>query len=240
MPSITETLFALGLGGRVVGVTQNCDYPPEAKKIEKIGRETVNLEKAVSLKPDLILLLEDAQKKDIERLKKFGLPVHSINPHNVAEVLGSIADIGNITGATAEAGRLVQDIKGRLKRIEEANRWRWPRKIFVVVGIHPLISAGRGTFISDVVKVAGGRNLADGVVGAYPHYSFEELLRQDPYAIVFPEGLITSSEVKQSDKWGRLSAVKNDRMLFIDPDILFRPGPRVILAAEKIARFMLK
>jgi iron complex transport system substrate-binding protein len=242
MPSITETLYALGLSEEVVGVTQNCNYPPEAKLKEKIGRETVNLEKVISLKPDLILMLEDAQKKDIEKLKRFGLPIFTVNPHTVAEVLDSIAEIGRVTGATIEARRLVAGMKKRIDHVKEPRSlfdlWRPKPLVFMVVGWEPLISAGPGTFINDVIRLAGGKNLAGKAGSPYPQYDFEELLNRDPPYIIIPEGLISMDEVKKSDRWRQLSAVKNGRILFVDPDILFRPGPRVVLAIEVIAEFL--
>src|SRR3989338_7063207 len=93
MPSITEMLFALKLGDRIVGVTNNCNYPPEALKKEKIGGFFLNLEKIVSLKPDLVIMIEDAQKRDIARFKKFGLPVYTINPRNVADVMAELVKL---------------------------------------------------------------------------------------------------------------------------------------------------
>jgi len=256
MPSITETLYALGLSEEVVGVTQNCNYPPEAKLKEKIGRETVNLEKVIALKPDLILMLEDAQKKDIEKLKRFGLPIFTINPHTVAEVLDSITEIGQVTGATAEARRLVEGMKERIDNTKKPRSastalgtmslsnglfagFLTPRPmVFVVVGWEPLISAGPGTFINDVIRLAGGVNLAERTNSPYPQYDFEELLKNDPPYIIIPEGLISMDEVKKSDRWRQLSAVKSGKILFVDPDILSRPGPRVVLAIEAIAGFL--
>ena len=146
MPSITETLFALGLGGSVVGVTQNDDYPPEAKKIEKIGRETVNLEKVIYLMPDLVIMLEDAQRRDVENLKKHNLPVITINPHNIKETLDSIMEIGRVCGATAEATKLTGDMEKRMSTMEADIFFKNKQSVLVVVGYKPLMAAGNNSF----------------------------------------------------------------------------------------------
>lgn len=238
MPSITETLFALGLSHEVVGVTQNCNWPPEAAEKDKIGRETVNLEKIISLKPDLIIMLEDAQKKDIEKLRKFNLPVYTVNPHSVYEVLESIYQIGSIAGVTPEAEKLVREMTRKMAQAALLYDIRFKVPVFVVVGYKPLISVGRETFINDVINLAGGYNIAENTPSPYPQYNFEELIKQDPPVIIIPENLISKEEMQKDIRWGRLRAVKNDRILFINPDILFRPGPRVVQAIEIIAGFI--
>jgi len=242
MPSLTEMLFALDLGNRVVGVTNNCNYPPEAKKKEKIGGFFLNLEKVVSLKPDLIIMLEDAQKRDIEKFKNYGLPVYTINPRKVDEVMDSLIKLGEVTGKKRKAKILVADMKRRIaaikqKDIEMMTVLRRPR-VLVVVGSNPLIVVGGGTFIDDIIKYAGGLNIAREAKAAYPQFSFEKLMQENPDYIIVPEGVIKSAEIQEDSRWQRLAAVKNNRILFIDADILSRPGPRVVEAIEEIAKFI--
>ena len=220
IPSVTEMLFAVGAGDKVVGVTTNCNYPSAAKKINKIGGFTLNLEKLTSLKPDLIILLAEAQKPEIDKLKKFGLPVLALNARNVNEVLQSLAKLGELTGNKRRAERLVANMKSRINAVKPRGR---QRRVLVVVGSDPLIVAGGGTFIDDVVKYAGGVNIARSVKGAYPQYSLEMLVKENPDHIILPEGLLFG---------GR--GIKSKR-IFINADILTRPGPRVVEAIEKIA-----
>lgn len=238
MPSITETLYALGLSDRIVGVTTNCNYPPEAKDKEKIGQMTVNLEKIVSLQPDLIIMLSDAQAHDIWRLKSRGLPVVTVNPHSVADVLDSILYIGSVTGTTYEARRLTANLNYRLSQVD------WRKKevasaVFVMVGYKPLVTCGKNTFVSDIVKRAGGENIVQSG-SEYPQINFEELYRLNPDVLIIPKGLLSEEELRSDRKLSRIPAVMNGKILWIDPDILFRPGPRVIDAVEEISGLLNK
>lgn len=237
MPSITETLFALGLGDRVVGVTTNCDYPPEAKKKEKVGQMVMNLEKIVSLKPDLIIMLQDAQQYDIWRLKGRGLPVVTINPHSVSDVMDSIKYIGSITGVTYEAQSLVNRLNYRLDRIGYLTKGRVPKSAFVMVGYRPLVTTGKSTFVNDIITRAGFQNSMQGG-GEYPQVNFEELYRMNPDIVIIPVGLVSSYEVINDAKLSRLTAVTSGKILWIDPDIFFRPGPRIVDAVEEISGFL--
>lgn len=253
LPSITEMLFVLELDDRIVGVTTNCNYPPEAKKKEKIGRFILNLEKIVSLKPDLVVMLEDAQKKDIKRFKEFGLNVYTINPKSVNDVMNSLKDLGKITGQKKQAQKVVNQMKARLSKVKKQVRAHRPglaevlrvwkpkqkgRKALVVVGYDPLIVAGGGTFIDDILKHAGVKNLAYRSRAAYPQYSFEQLVKENPPYIIIAQGLVSEKQLKRDRRWKALDAIKNDQILFIDADIISRPGPRVVEVIEQIAEFI--
>lgn len=232
IPSATEMLFALGLSNEVVGVTTNCNYPPAAAGKEKVGGFFLNLEKVESLKPDLIVMVEDAQKRDVERFRNFGLPVYTINPRTVAGVLDSLTRLGEVTGATAEAALLVEQLKTRIASVEPPVDYLTlnlvkPR-VLVIVGYQPLIVAGGGTFIDDVIKRAGAENAAANTRAAYPQYSLERLLKDNPEYIIIPAGVMKPGELKG------LSA----KVLYIDADVLSRPGPRVVEAIEQIAGFI--
>ncbi|OGC14059.1 hypothetical protein A3J90_01565 [candidate division WOR-1 bacterium RIFOXYC2_FULL_37_10] len=237
MPSITETLFILGVGDKVVGVTTNCNYPKEAATKEKIGRVTVNVEKIFYLKPDLILMLEDAQLRDIEYLKSKKLPVVAIQANTVQGVFDSINQIGSLTGATKEAEKIVMQLNSRLHKIKESDKAKIAKSIFVMAGFKPLVSVGRSSFINDILAKAGGENVIISKV-AYPQISFEELYRLNPDILIVPKGLFGGDQIKKEEKLRRLSAVQNDRILFVEDDLLFRPGPRVVDAIEIIAKFL--
>ena len=120
MPSVTEMLYALDLGDRVVGVTTNCNYPPQARKKEKVGGFSLNLEKVVSLKPDLIILVGDAQKREIDKFRNYGLKVYTINPRTVAGVMDSLREIGKLTGKERRAETVIAAMKRRLAAVQPA------------------------------------------------------------------------------------------------------------------------
>ncbi|MBI5699686.1 cobalamin-binding protein [Candidatus Saganbacteria bacterium] len=235
IPCITETLFALGLEDKIVGVTENCNYPAGAKQKEKVGREIVNTEKVIALKPDLVLMLEDAQRPDIEKLKKFKLPVVTVNPHNVDEVLDTIKRIGEITGTKERAEEIVFDIQARLNEVKRKASGHSRPKVFLVVGYRPLITTGPGTFVGNILKLSGGDNIVLNSRSPYPEWSFETLIEADPEVIVIMDGVVEQREVLSDKRWAGLSAVRNNRIVFIDPDIISRPGPRVIKAIELLA-----
>lgn len=238
MPSITETLFALGLTREVVGVTENCNYPPEAKLKEKVGRFTINLEKVVSLKPDMVILLEDAQRKDIKKLSDFGLPVETVNPHSVKDVRDMINILGLKTGRVISAYKLTSDMQARIYMVKIRYKDKERVPVFVIVGYKPLISVGNETFINDIIKIAGGTNIAKEAKSPYPQYNFEQLISIDPEAIVILKGVISEEDFFEDKRWEELRAVINGKILFIDPDIISRPGPRVVEAIEEIAEFL--
>lgn len=237
MPSITEMLFALGLEDQIVGVTTNCNYPPEAQEKEKVGGFFLNLEKVVSLKPDLIVMLEDAQRRDIQKFKDFGLPVYTVNPKTVIEVMGTLVELGELTGTEIKAEEIISEMKQGILSVE-AKIKDLPPKVLVIVGYKPLIVVGGGNFIDDVLRYAGAKNITGQAKAAYPQYSFENLLDESPDYIIIPEGVVESWEIEEDSRWQSLEAVKNGRILFIDADILSRPGPRVVEAIEKIAGFI--
>ncbi|OGB89735.1 hypothetical protein A2625_06415 [candidate division WOR-1 bacterium RIFCSPHIGHO2_01_FULL_53_15] len=236
-------LYALDLGDRVVGVTTNCNYPPEAKKKEKIGGFFLNLEKIVSLKPDLVIMIEDAQKRDIARFKKFGLPVYTINPRNVADVMAELVKLGKLTGQESQAQALVEKMKSRLAAVQPKGFsleliLRKRPKALTIVGNNPLIVVGGGAFIDDIMKQAGVENIAGGSRAVYPQFSFETLLKEDPEYLIIPKGVVREAEISRDQRWQKLSAVKEKKILIIDADILSRPGPRVVDAVEEIAHFI--
>jgi len=241
MPSVTEILYALDLGDRIVGVTTNDDYPPPARKKEKIGGFFLNLEKVVSLKPDLVIMVEDAQRRDLERFRNYGLPVKTINPHSVKEVLDSISQIGRWTGRERAAAELVARMKRRLAAAQPTGLsfqtiLRKRPKVLAIVGYDPLIVVGGGTFIDDIMRQAGAENIAGKSRQAFPQYSLETLINERP------EYIITTREIMRGlmrdPRWWKLSAVQGGKVLIVDADVLSRPGPRVIDSVEQIARFI--
>ena len=238
MPSITEILFALELDDRIAGVTTNCNYPPAARNKEKVGGFFLNLEKVVSLKPDLVIMLDGAQERDIERFVDYGLPVYTVDPDSVVEVIETIEELGVLTDTEDNAEWLADRMEERIRAVEERLYGLPRRRVLVVIGLDPLIVVGRDNFIDDILNYAGARNLAENARAAYPQYSFEKLLEQDPEYIIIPKGLTTRRAIARDRRWQALSAVRNGRVLFINDDILSRPGPRVVEAIEQIAEFI--
>ncbi|MFA6431096.1 MAG: cobalamin-binding protein [Candidatus Margulisiibacteriota bacterium] len=242
MPSITEILYAIGAEKQIVGVTNNCNYPPQAKKKEKIGGFFLNLEKIISLKPTLILMSDGEQSRDIEKLKKYGFNVKSINPKNVEDVLKSIIYIGKEVGKEGRANSLVSDLRYRLTRAKPNASFKdivsKRPKVLVMVGYNPIIVAGGKTFVDNIIKLSGAENICGSDLAPYPQISFEKLVNEDPEYLIIPKGVVSKKEIDNDGRWKKLAAIRSEKILFINPDILSRTGPRVVDAVEEISKFI--
>lgn len=241
MPSNTEIITALGLDDQLVGITDLCNYPRSIARKTRVGANPLNAERIVHLNPDMVVLLGDAQMNDVARLKTLALPVYAINPHSFADVKKSIVAIGAATGRSPEAKKLVslmdERIKNILTTVKGANA---PSpKVFVEIWHDPLTTAAQGTFINDLIKLAGGTNIAEASVQPYPQFSPESLIAADPDVIIVPvEKEKNKEEMYRTARWKILKAVRNNNILFIDSDLLARPGPRLADAFEIIAKFL--
>ena len=239
MPSNTEILFDLDLGNKVVGVTDQCNYPPEAKLKAKIGSVNINVEKVVSLKPDLIIMLLDAQRNDVEKLKSKGLHVFTVNPHSIKDIIDSVKLVGKATGAEAKAQKLSKKMKDEILRISLI-KMKQPRpKVFVLIYPEPLMTAGKGTFVDDAINICGGKNIGASLRGDYPIMSFEKLLSTQPdYIIVSGKDQSEINSIKSSSRWQRINAVKQNKLMLINSDIITRPVPRLVFSLGKIYAFI--
>jgi iron complex transport system substrate-binding protein len=251
-PSITEMLYALDLGDRVVGVTIYCHYPPEVTKKPKIGTYIdPNLEVIAALKPDLVII----QKNPVQlqaKLERLGLHVLEVKHDNVAEVFESITAIGKAAGAESKATELNAKLHRDLDQIHNRVANLPPTTMMFVVGraparIEDIIVTGRASYLTDVMQVAGGRNIFTDSVAAYPKVGIEEILARNPEVIVdmgdMTDTVGVTDERKRSvvalwDRYPSLRAVKNHRVYAVASDIFVVPGPRMIDAAREFARML--
>jgi iron complex transport system substrate-binding protein len=238
-PSITETLFALGLGNQLVGDTDYCDFPPAARQKAHVGSIlNPNLERIVALKPDLVLGSPGANRRETaDQLERLGVPVYGVKAESVEETLRSIEDLGHVLGRESEAQGLVASLGRRIAAVEHRAARRNPKVLFVV-WYRPLTTAGPHTFIDDVIRRAGGVPINDGLNGEWPHLSLEEALHRDPDVILFPSSEAFSpslDELARLPGWKDLRAVKMHQLYFI-PETIIRPSPRLIDALEGVAR----
>lgn len=239
-PGITETLYALGLDEKIVGVTTFCDWPAAARKKTKIGGFTnPSIEKIVSLKPDLILATADGNRKDtVQQLEKLGLPVYVTNPADTDSVLKSILHIGEITGQEKDAGILVEKLQKRLDRIAAQIRHKKRPRVFFQIGLEPIVTAGRGTLINEVIERSGGINVAGRDIANYPRYSAEGIIGASPDIIVFAPMVNDKTFVAVKRFWKKfrkVPAVKNNKIYPIDANLINRASPRIFDAVEIMA-----
>ena len=239
-PGITETLYALNLDHQIAGVTTFCDWPSAARKKTRIGGFTnPSIEKIISLKPDLILATADGNRKDtVQQLERLGLAVYVTKPSDTDGVLRSIVNIGQITNREADARKLVKKLKGRLDNITAQIKHKNKPRVFFQLGMEPIITAGRGTLIDDVIERAGGVNVAGHDTANYPRYSAEGIMAASPEVIVFAPMVNDREFVMVKRFWtryGEVPAVKNNRIYPINADLINRASPRIVDAVEKLA-----
>jgi iron complex transport system substrate-binding protein len=235
-PNVTEILFALDLGPRVVGVTTFCRYPPEAEKIEKIGGYfNRNLERILSLKPDLVVLVPDTTTPKIESaLKRSGVEVLVVKADTLEDVEGSIRAIAAKTGVPARGEALVSRMRREMGVLKHSIKNRPGKKTVLVLQRRPLVVAGGGTFLDSLLKLAGAENIAGGSSLPYPHFSLETLLSRAP------EVIIDLDPSDAGDYWSRypsIPAVKNGDVVSLSPD-LFVPSPRMTEALKVLIEKM--
>jgi len=243
-PANTEILFALGLGDRVVGVTEYCNYPTEAGGKEKIGGfATPDLESIVALAPDLVLAGGIHQKEVIPGLEEMGLTVFALEPEDLAGIMESIRAVGLITGKETEASEVTAQMEGRLEAItdETKNVERTPRVLYVTWH-DPLWSVGSGNMIHELIEKAGGENIFQDITG-HTVVSLEAVLVRDPEAIIACSGHGEAGDkpfewVKQETRLSVTAARRNNRVYEVDADLVSRYGPRAVDALEWFAYFI--
>jgi iron complex transport system substrate-binding protein len=241
-PNMTEILFAMGLGDRIVGITNFCDYPEEAKKKQKIGgMSNPSLEAVVSLKPDIVVMTTDGNPKEFEeRLHSLKIRTYVFKARRLLELPGGIRDLGTPLGVKNKADELAKEIEVKINKLAVGKNSKL-RKILFIVWPEPLIVAGPGTAIDDAITVLGYENIASKAKASYPKYSIEEIIRQSPDVIFIGRGHVNMKEVSKGllKRLAIVPAVKNGSVFYVS-DSLYRLGPRVINGIEEIADCLIK
>lgn len=238
-PNLTEIVYAVGAGPRLVGNTTYCDYPREANQVTKVG-DTLHpsVERILALRPQLILVSTASQLETFARqLDEQQIAVYVTDPRDLDGVLRSIVSVGDLLGQRAEAERVAGQLRERAARVEEATRSRQPVSVFYQLSAEPLYTAGHDSYITDLVRRAGGRSVTADVPGAWPRYSDEAALSSRPEAIVMATG--GSMGEANADIAAALKnspAARSGRIIKINGDYLSRPGPRLVDGLEQMAR----
>ncbi len=248
-PSVTETLFALGLGEQVVGVTRYCKYPPQVSELPSVGGYfDPNYEQMISLKPSLVVLLP-GHDEHRQRLVDLKFATLEANQESVPEILGSIETLAAACGVAQRGQELKAELQARQVKIEEATRGLPRPGVLIVVDremgagqIRDLYVAGRGTFYDDLLSTAGGSNVYDGKLIQYPTLSLEGLLRVNPQVIVeivpqLGERGFTAEQIRKDwEAVPSLNAVREDRIFILSESYAAVPGPRYIELLAALAR----
>ena len=236
-PAVTEILFAVGAGPRVVGVTSYCDYPAEAKRVPKIGDFRASVEKVIARKPDLIVASASANAQVIPQLERLRIPLFVVDTQTVTQVMDSILGVGHITGAEPGAARVVRSMHERIASVRgSVSRAKSRPRVLVVVDVSGPWVAGRGNYMDDLVSMAGGINIARDAGPGWPRYSAEKAIVGKPDVMLVTDR--HAPRIGQVPGWSRLPAVAKNRVYSDLPISFVRPGPRLPDALESVARIL--
>jgi len=236
-PAVTEILFALGLDQQIVGVSNYCDYPEQTKNKEKMGGyDSPNVEAIASKKPDMVFISTGVQEGIVQQLEKFGITIVALDADTLEQVMKNIELAGLLTGKEKEAQQITADMKNKAAEISAKVEGLAKPKVFFEVWDDPLMSAGSQSFIHNMLETAGGINIAAVKSERYYTYSVEQLLKENPEVYIINNHSHTPEDIKNRTGYQALSAVQKDRVYAIDDNLISRPGPRVILGLEQIAR----
>ena len=237
-PNLTEIVFAVGAGSSLVGNTTYCDYPAEAKRVEKVG-DTLHpsLERIIALKPQIVLVSTSSQLEVFtEQLKNQNIAVFVTDPHDLEGVFRSIEQVGEIAGRPDQAKSLVASLRERTKMVETRVSQNKPVRIFYQLSAEPLYTAGRDAFVTDLIKRAGAISVTADIPSAWPKYSAESALAAKPDAIILPTGgSMGEGNSKVAEALRNSPAVQQGRVYKINDDHLVRPGPRAVDGLEEMA-----
>jgi iron complex transport system substrate-binding protein len=243
-PSATEILFALGLGDRVVGVDAYSDYPPEAQDIERIGDfDGPNIEKILDLKPDLVIAGNKLQEKTIQQLEDLKVPTVAVEASIFDNIYGSIQLVGKITGAEDKVQELVDSMTKRVEDIKEKVKDAEKPTVYYVMSYGDMgnWTSGPGSFINDLMEMAGGDCITKDGGAPWMDYSLETLIERDPDILIVSSDMGTEANLewlKNANGYKDLTAVKEGRVYVVESGLVTRPGPRIVDGLETIAKIL--
>jgi len=236
-PNMTEVLFAIGAGENVIGVTTFANYPQEATKVDKIGTITEpNIEKIISMEPDLVIASSVNKKETVERLRELGINVAGFEAVSVNKAIENIKRIATVTGYQEKGDKITAEMYIKIAEIrnlvDEKLKINERPKVFYEIWNDPLFTAGANNFIDDLIHMAGGFNIGRLAEGSWPQYNLEKLLIENPDVYVStPHSAdmeISKEQIKNRERFQPISAIQNDRVYILDQDIINRPSPRLV------------
>lgn len=251
-PSLTEIVFLLGAQERLVGVTRFCNVPPEASRLPRVGGVVdPDVERIVAARPDLVLCTIDGNPKaKVRILEELGIPCFAVGPQDLSAVFRTIERIGILLGVSEKAVRTADSLRRRAARAtgsgpcvgpgreaEEASRPRRPRVLFAV-STSPVIVAGTGTFLDELIRRAGGTNAARGFTSRYPRLSVEDLVAASPDILLIAAMIGAERFPEAVAGWKEIPAFRDREVHSLDGDLVTRPGPRMVDALEEVSRIL--
>lgn len=238
-PNLTEIAFAIGADDRLVGNTTFCNYPEKAKSITKVG-DTLqpSIERVLALRPQLVLVSTASQLQAFTaQLEQHGIALYINDPQSLEDVLLSITNLGDVLNQSAAASELVRQLRARTEAVERAVAGRPRVRVFFQLSGQPLYTAGKTSFVTNLIERAGGRSVTADVNEAWPRLSDEAALASRPEAVIMLSGesMGAAANLKVAPALQNSPAVRTERLYVIDGDLLTRPGPRLVDGLEQIA-----
>jgi iron complex transport system substrate-binding protein len=245
-PSITEAIYALGRGEWLVGVSAICDYPASARALPKVGGIAApNLEQIVRLRPDLVFATAEGNSRDLlDQLERLGMSTFALRPDSYAGVLESIRAVGRAVAADEAARRIVDDIGSGVRAVQALVAGRARPRVLYLIWTDPLIAAGAGTYLDDLLELAGGRNIVRQRTGSYPRLNWEQVVDRAPEVILLADHREDSERAAAGSgdmppdwkTWQVVPAIRTGRVLPVPSNTILRPGPRVGDGLARLAR----
>ena len=238
VPSITDTVFALGAADDVVAVSDYVKYPSEAMKKPSVGSiSNPSIETILALHPDLILgMPHQNQQAVFDQFEHLAIPIYLVDPHGIAGILRSVISLGQATGRQAQATALSSRLQQRIEAVRLAVKGKPVVSVFMPVSYDPVVTIGKGSFITDIIEAAGGRSITSDIDQEWPHISMEAVIARAPQALLMMRGgTITPDILKTRPGWDTLPAVRSGRVYFVDRRVNF-PSPVAIDALEDLAK----
>jgi iron complex transport system substrate-binding protein len=234
-PNLTESIFAVGAGDRLVGVTSFCNYPSEANEIQKVG-DTIspNMETIIALKPNIVFVSTASQIETFTKtLENQNIAVFVTNPKNLDGVLSNLQQLGAILGTSEQAENLINDLQKRISTVKSRVKDKSQTKVFVQISREPLFTIGKDSFLTELIERAGGVSVTKNVEMAYPKLSKETALALNPDAIILSD---SEDNIEPNEVFKSSTASLKGRVYKINADLLSRPAPRIVDALERIAK----
>lgn len=239
-PEITEILFALGAGGRVVGVVRGCDWPPAARELPLVGDfSNVSLERVAALEPDLVIATGHEQKRVVAQLERLGAPTIAFLASDIASVRRNVEAVGAVVGEEEKAAEMVaafdEEIKTVTSEVEKLPAEDRPR-VYLEICPEPLMTVAEGSFVHDAILLAGGVNVGAGLPRPYSRVEAETVIARDPEIIILCHDAATAGDVRRRTGWSGITAVRDNRIHEVDPDLILRAGPRLAQGVAALYR----
>jgi len=238
VPSITDSVFSLGAADDVVAISDYVKYPPEALHKPSVGSiSNPSMEMILSLHPDLVLgMPQSTQRSILDQIQSLGIPVYLVDPHGIAGILQSIISLGQAVNREPQAAAVVARLKQRIAAVRASVQGKPVIKVFALVSYDPVITIGKGAFITEIIEAAGGESITSDLAQEWPEISMEAVVARAPEALLLVRGgRITIDILKDRPGWNALPAVREKRVYFVDKRVEL-PSPVAIDALEDLAK----